>query len=229
MKKDDLNVLFDHIDAHEKSSVEFQTVWRKAHRSKWKTRLFQSARYNVALLLIFFIMTPLIGYYAINQHTTAGSGQSGAGPTQMFNLSGKVYNFPNQIVIKGTSNLPEGTVLVVEHVKRNGKTLISHDTFKTDKEGTFQYTTDRLERDQEYILDVKLYPHKQSPQVKKVLGKRGEHLNTFTEKDIGFHYEVDGKQYNGIRMLGLVNKIEDTAQLVGSEFLMGYEEFISSH
>ncbi|MCR8848525.1 hypothetical protein NQ095_08935, partial [Rossellomorea sp. SC111] len=59
MKKDRLKKLFNHVDENEKSTVEFQTVWRKAHRRDWKRRLFQSAGPNIAILMFLLILTPL--------------------------------------------------------------------------------------------------------------------------------------------------------------------------
>lgn len=76
MKKDRLKKLFDHVDENEKSTVEFQTVWRKAHRRDWKRRLFQSAGPNLAVLMILLILTPLAGYYFINPEHTSHSAQS---------------------------------------------------------------------------------------------------------------------------------------------------------
>ncbi|WP_213086459.1 hypothetical protein [Rossellomorea vietnamensis] len=223
MKKDRLKKLFDHVDENEKSSVEFQTVWRKAHRRDWKRRLSQSAGPNLAVLMILLILTPLAGYYFINPEHPSDSAQSSANQNEkVYDLSGKVYNFPNQIVIKGETGLPEGAILTIEHLERDGQTLIRKEEVSTTSTGYFQYTTDRLEKDKEYIVKVILYPHLQNESIKNQIGERGENLKK--RKNV-FWYQRGEVEYFGMKMVGIVNKIEDTTEYVSSEFLRSEKEF----
>jgi hypothetical protein len=223
MKKDRLKKLFDHVDENEKSTVEFQTVWRKAHRRDWKRRLFQSAGPNLAVLMILLILTPLAGYYVINPEHISDSSQSSSNKSEnVYDLSGKVYNFPNQIVIKGETGLPEGAILTIEHLARDDQTLIRKEEVSTTSDGYFQYKTDRLEKDKEYIVKVILYPHLQTESIKNQLGERGENLKK--RKNV-FRYQRGEAEYSGMKMVGLVNKIEDTTEYVSAEFLRNEQEF----
>ncbi|MBN8191780.1 hypothetical protein JI667_06400 [Bacillus sp. NTK074B] len=225
MKNDKLKTLFNHVDVHEKSTVEFQTVWRKAHRRDWKLRVFQSAGPNIAFFMIILIMTPLAGYYFITPETDTQPAQSMVDHEASYEMSGKVYNFPNQVVIKGEASLPEGAMLAIEQYKRDGVTLISKGKVTTDSDGYFQFTTDRLQRDKEYIVKVMLYPHLQSNSIKGIIGERGDKLNDFKNGELAFHYRHDGIEYSGLKLVGLVNKMEDTDEKVISEFLMSEKEF----
>ncbi|MFD2680859.1 hypothetical protein [Bacillus seohaeanensis] len=227
MKKDDLKKLFDYVDENEKASVEFQTVWRKAHRKNWKKRLFQSAGHNLAILITILILTPIVGHYVINQNPISNSAQymSDHSSQSDYSISGKVYNFPNQIVIKGESNLPEGTIINIEHLEKSGETLLFQGKVATDSDGSFQFTTDRLEKNKEYVIDVTVYSHIQNQNVKNMLGDRGENLMNRKNKNSVFQYHQDGENYSGLRKLGFVNKIDDTSQYVIAEFLMAPQEF----
>ncbi|MCA1055867.1 hypothetical protein LCM10_12790 [Rossellomorea aquimaris] len=224
MKKDDLDRLFKYVDEHEKSSIEFQSVWRKAHRNDWKRNLFQSASHNLAILMIIVILTPLLGHYLVASNPSSDAARSISGTA--YDISGKVYNFPNQIVIKGQSNLPEGTMISVEKFEHDGGPLLSHREARTNSDGSFQSTFDRLDRNKNYIVKVTVYSHNQSKPVKKVLGDRGDQLRN---ADSGFLYKEEGKEFNGLRVMGLVNKIDDDGQHVLSEFLMDTQEFKASH
>ncbi|PFA69123.1 hypothetical protein CN378_04385 [Bacillus sp. AFS015802] len=225
MKKAKLKTLFDHIDEQEKSTVEFQTVWRKAHRRDWKRRVYQSAVPNMAFLMILLIITPLAGYYFISPGEDTRSAQSLEDHEESYEMSGKVYNFPNQVVIKGETSLPEGAMLMIEQYKRDGVTLIRREKVTTDSDGYFQFATDRLQRDKEYIVKVMLYPHLQRESIKKVVGKRGDKLSDVENGELVFDYRHDGIEYSGLKLVGLANKMEDTTEKVVSEFLMSEKEF----
>ncbi|MFI8685719.1 hypothetical protein [Rossellomorea sp. NPDC077527] len=230
MKKDEWKKLFEHLDETETSSIEFQNVWRKANRKNWKRRLFQSAVPNVAFLLAILILTPLAGYYLISPEQVLHSAQSTANDTKShYDLSGKVYNFPNQIVIKGETELPEGAILTIEHLESDEKTLISKGKVTTTSDGYFQYTTNRLERDKEYIVKVMLYPHLQNDTIKKLLGSKGKNLKKVENEESVFHYHYKEVEYSGLKLVGLVNKVEDTTQQVTSEFLVSEQEYETVH
>ncbi|MCR8851033.1 hypothetical protein NQ095_21685, partial [Rossellomorea sp. SC111] len=217
---------FNHVDENEKSTVEFQTVWRKAHRRDWKRRLFQSAGPNIAILMFLLILTPLAGHYLINQEQVSQSAQSIPNQGEsVYGLSGKVYNLPNQVVIKGETGLPEGAVLTIEHFERDDQTLIRKEEVTTSSDGYFQYSTDRLEREKEYIVKVILYSHLQNETVKNQLGEKGENLKNKKNEDGVFQYQYDEVEFTGIKMVGLVNKIEETKEYVSAEFLRSEKEF----
>ncbi len=226
MKNDKLKKLFDHVDENETSTVEFQTVWRKVHRRDWKRRLFQSAGPNIALLMIILVLTPLAGYYLISPEPATQSSHSKVNhELSDYELTGKVYNFPNQIVIKGETGLPEGAILTIDHFKRDGKTLISREKVTTTSDGYFQFTTHRLEGDKEYIVKVMLYPHLQNDSIKKLVGRKGEYLKEVKNKESVFHYHHKEVEYFGLKLVGLVNKIDDTPEQISAEFLMSEQEF----
>jgi hypothetical protein len=223
MKKDNLKKLFDYVDENEKASVEFQTVWRKAHRKSWKQRMIQSAGPNLAILLILLVITPILGHLAVNQNSSSKSAQSMSDrPSHHdYTISGKVYNFPNQIIVKGKSNLPEGTIISMQYTEKNGEPLLYEEKGTANSEGSFQIMGDRLDRSKDYVVKVIVYPDVQQTKVKKILGNRGQH---FTDSSSGFTYTKDGNSYSGLRVLGLVN-MDDDEQHVISEFLMPLEEF----
>ncbi|MBW3111718.1 hypothetical protein KYJ26_07750 [Bacillus sp. MCCB 382] len=230
MKKDKVKKLFDHVVDNEQSAVEFQTVWRKANKRNWTRRLFQSAGPNVAILMIILVLTPLAGFYFINSEHSSHSAQSTSKLSDGdYDISGKVYNFPNQIVIKGETGLPEGAILTIEHFMRDGQTLISKDKVTTNSDGYFQYATDRLERDKEYIVKVMLYPHLQNDSIKEQIGSKGENLKKIEKEEHIFQYHRKQDKYTGLRLMGLVNKTEDTTQQVSAEFLISEQEFEAVH
>ncbi|OAT79716.1 hypothetical protein A6P54_16620 [Bacillus sp. MKU004] len=223
MKKDDLKKLFDHVDENEKTSVEFQTVWRKAHRKSWKQKLIQSAGPNLAILLVLIVLTPIIGYYLVNQNLSFNSAQSlnKNPPKADFTISGKIYNFPNQVVIKGQSNLPGDTIINVEHLEKDNQTLISKGKIKTNPDGSFQFTTNRFDREKDYIFKVIVYSHAQSQSIKNLIGESGQKLK---KNSSAFSYSHDGRKYLGLKLFGLIN-MDDGKQHIVSEFLMPSNEF----
>ncbi|MBH9968074.1 hypothetical protein [[Bacillus] enclensis] len=228
MKKDDLKKLFDHVDENEKTSVEFQTVWRKAHRKSWKQKLIQSAGPNLAILLILLVLTPITGYYIVNQSVTSSSAPSVAvhPPETEYVISGKVYNFPNQIVVKGRSNLPEGTIISLKYSKKDKATNLYVEKGVADQEGSFRITGDRLERKEDYIVNIIVYPHIQRDSIKEMLGSKGQYL---TKSSDGFTYAHEGESYTGLQILGQVNKSGSNSQSVLSEPLVPLEEFELMH
>jgi hypothetical protein len=172
---------------------------------------------------LLLILTPLASYYLISPEPDSHSSQTVTNNKESdYALSGKVYNFPNQIVLKGETGLPEGAVLTIKRFERDGKTLITKEEVKTVSDGYFQFTTDRLERNKEYIVKVIIYPHLQNESIKKKLGGRGENLKN-GESVFDYHHEE--MEYSGLMMVGLVNKIEDTTQYVSADFLMSEQEF----
>jgi hypothetical protein len=227
MKKNEFKKLFNYVEENEKSSVEFQSVWRKAHRRNWQKRLFQSAGHNLAVLLTLLTLTPILGYYVIDQSPSPNSAQSTSEQKVQKSIyfSGKIYNFPNQIVIKGESDLPQGTVIKIELLERDGETVVSRGESMTKSDGAFQYIADRLDRGKEYIVMATLNSHNQNLQVKKVLGSNGENLWTTKNRNSTFQYHHGGEDYYGLKLIGIVNKIDDTNQHVGSTFLMTAREF----
>jgi hypothetical protein len=227
MMKKDFKKLFDYVDKNEKTSVEFQTVWRKAHRRNWKKRLFQSAGPNLAILITILILTPIVGHYVINQNSISNSAQFMAEQSSQsdYNISGKVYNFPNLIVIKGESNLPGGTIINIEHLEKDGGTVVSQGKVTTDSDGSFQFTTDRLEKNKEYLVKVMVYSHIQNQRVKKMLGDRGENIGNIKNTKSEFQYNHNDEEYYGLKLIGIVNKIDDTNQYKLSEILMTTQEF----
>ena len=100
--------------------------------------------------------------------------------------------------------------------------LIRKEEVSTTSEGYFQYTTDRLEKGKEYIVKVILYPHLQTEAIKDQIGERGENLKK--RKNV-FRYQRGEVEYFGMKMVGVVNKIEDTTEYVSSEFLRSEKEF----
>jgi hypothetical protein len=223
MKKNDLKKLFDYVDENEKTSVEFQTVWRKAHRKSWKQKLIQSAGPNLAILLILFVLTPIVGHYIVNQDSSSNSAPSAADRSQTeYTISGKVYNFPNQVVVKGKSNLPEGTIISLEYREKNEESILYREKGKAGPEGSFQITGDRLEREEDYIVNVIVYPHIQQDSIKKRFGSKGQHLTNSTDE---FPYTQDGESYTGLQVLGQVNKSGENNQSVVAEFLVPLEKF----
>lgn len=227
MKKDDFKKLFDYVDENENSSVEFQTVWRKAHRKKWVRKQIQSAGHNLAILLTILILAPIVGHYVINQDSPSDSAQfmeEGSSHSD-YKVSGKIYNFPNQIVVKGESNLPDGTIINLEHLQKDGEKILAKKEVTTNPDGSFQITTDRLEKNKEYIIKILVYSDIQNEEVKNILGNRGEKIKSKKNEDSVFQYTQDGGNYTGLMMLGTVNKIDDTNQYVISEFLLTKQEF----
>ncbi|XXM72699.1 hypothetical protein ACQ0QQ_02040 [Lysinibacillus sphaericus] len=228
MKKDDLKKLFDYVDEKEKTSVEFQTVWRKANRKSWKQKLIQSAGPNLAILLILFVLTPIAGHYIVNQASTSNASPSIADhPSETeYSISGKVYNFPNQIVVKGSSNLPEGTIISLEYREKDKSINLYQEKGVAGPEGSFQIKGDRLEKEEDYIVNVTVYPHIQRDSIKKMFGSKGQLLSKSSD---GFTYTQDGVSYTGLQLLGQVNKSGGNNQSVLSEFLVPLEEFESMH
>jgi hypothetical protein len=225
MRKDNLKKLFNYVNENEKSSVEFQAVWRKVHRTRWKKRILQSAVHNIAIFITILILTPIVGNYVLTQKPLSNSSQYSSDHISKidYNISGKVYNFPNQIVIKGQSNLPKGTIISLEQLEKEGE-FISEDRVSTSENGSFQFTTDRLDRSKEYIVKVSVYSHIQKQDIKAMLGDKGENL-----RNSGYLYQQNGKSFYGLKLLGLANKIDDTNEYVLSTFLQSPKEFDTTY
>ncbi|MFL0490246.1 MULTISPECIES: hypothetical protein [Bacillus] len=120
-------------------------------------------------------------------------------------LDAGVKGIGNKIFLYGNSNLPEGTFIKVVFKEIDANQSIAENTVKVDKDGKYNWETDKPKLDQEYELNVMFLPEKQSKEVQQKYGKTGEAID---KESIGFiKYEVEGKTYTGIKMYSRVHKI----------------------
>ncbi len=224
MKRNDFKKLFDYVDKSENTSVEFQSVWRKTHRRNWVKRLFQSSLHNVAILLTLLILTPVLGHFVMNQNLNSESSDL-LSEHSNFYISGNVYNLPNLVLIKGLSNLPLDTVVTIEKIAREDNTVVLEEEITIDAEGSFQFVTERLEKDREYLLNVSIYSHNQTQRVKGIMGENGERLESFTSANGIFQYRKNNENFYGLRLMGVAYKVDDNKYHLLPKYLMDIKEF----
>lgn len=125
-----------------------------------------------------------------------------------YTFSGNVYNLPNQIVVKGVSNLPEGTVISIEKSESEEDTDIFEDEVTIDNQGSFQYVTKRLEKDKDYLLNFIIYPHIQTKHIKSLIGERGEQLKNVKNTRGVFQYHRNETDYYGLKLMAVAYRVD---------------------
>jgi hypothetical protein len=181
--------LMDVSNKHEK---------RKSIRNKLQPLLLSLAGIAVLVMIMSFVAP-------FEQFTT-----NNAGKTESFQFSGNVYNLPKLVVIKGLSNFPEGTIITVEKSGEEENSFVLEDEVKVDRDGAFQFVTERVKRDEEFLLNVIIYPHLQTQRVKNILGERGEELKDVKNTKGSFKYRFNGNDYYGLKLMGVVYRVDTT-------------------
>jgi hypothetical protein len=142
-----------------------------------------------------------------------------------YNFSGNVYNFPNQIVVKGVSNLPEGTLISIEKSDSEEQVDIYEDKVTIDSQGSFQFITKRLEKDKEYLLNFIIYSHVQPKRVKNILGERGQQLKNVKNTQGVFQYHKKETNYYGLKLMGVAYRVDSNEHHLLPNNLREIEEF----
>jgi hypothetical protein len=171
---------------------------KKSIRNKLQPFFLSFAGIAVLAMLIVFV-GPLDRFITNN-----------AGNTEAFQFSGNVYNLPKIVVIKGLSNFPEGTIITVEKSGEEKNSFVLEDEVKVDSDGAFQFVTEREKRDEEFLLNVIIYPHVQTQGVKNLLGDRGEELRNVKNTRGFFKYRFNGNDYYGLKLMGLAYRVDTT-------------------
>ncbi|OIU71698.1 hypothetical protein [Rossellomorea aquimaris] len=161
--------------------------------------LFLSLAGIAALVMIISFVIPF------DQFTT-----NNAGKNEAYHFSGNVYNLPNQVVIKGLSNFPEGTVITLEKSGDKNNSFELEDKVKVNREGSFQFVTERVKRDKQLLLNVIIYPHLQTQDVKNILGERGKELKDVKNTKGAFKYRFNGNDYYGLKLMGVAYRVDTT-------------------
>ncbi|XXM72384.1 hypothetical protein ACQ0QQ_00330 [Lysinibacillus sphaericus] len=203
MPKPDFNRHFNQ-SVQEKIHENLMDAARK-HEMKTSLRnkmqpLFLSLSGIAVLVMIISFVIPF------NQMIT-----NNAGKNEAYHFSGNVYNLPNQVVIKGLSNFPEGTVITLEKSGDKINSFELEDEVTVNREGSFQFVTERVKRDKQFMLNVIIYPHIQTPRVKNILGERGEELKDVKNTKGSFKYRFNGNDYYGLKLMGVAYRV-DTAE-----------------
>lgn len=142
-----------------------------------------------------------------------------------YNFSGNVYNLPNQIVVKGVSNLPEGTVISIEKSDSKDNHNIYEGEVIIDNQGSFQFVTKRLEKDKDYLLNFVIYPHVQPKRVKNLLGDRGQQLKNVKNTPGIFRYQKNEINYYGLKLMGVAYRVDTNEHHLMPKNLRELEEF----
>jgi hypothetical protein len=117
-----------------------------------------------------------------------------------------LIGLPNKAVIRGRSNLPEGTVFSVKVYPTDKlDTVIEEKKAVTDEDGNYSVLINREIRDQDYFLTLELLPDQQNETVKEVLGENGVNLKYSKWIDGQVDYYHGNQQYTGIRLYGKIH------------------------
>ncbi|MGM0867557.1 MAG: hypothetical protein ACQEWF_23175 [Bacillota bacterium] len=196
MKNNELSKLLNVIEEEETSSVEFETVWRKANRKNWLERYFQSLKYNLAFLLILFILTPLLFDVLFNNISISETTQNSPIHEGNFFIKANTYGLPDEVIIRGQSALPEGTELVLKVFPSEELNKVAEEkVIETERDGSFTIIFNRLKNNQDFFITLELFSHKQNMKTQDLISEM---------KDIGmseiFNYKYKHKTYKGFRL-----------------------------
>ncbi|MDT9027520.1 hypothetical protein [Rossellomorea yichunensis] len=205
MKNNELSKLLNVIEEEENSSVEFETVWRKANRKNWLERYFQSLKYNLAFLLILFILTPLLfDVLFSNNISVSETTQNSPVNEGNFYIKANTYGLPDEVIIRGQSALPEGTELVLKvFPSKELNTVTEEKVIETERDGSFTIIFNRLKNNQDFFVTLELFSHKQNIKTQDLISEM---------KDIGmseiFNYKYKHKTYKGFRLYEKIHGVD---------------------
>jgi hypothetical protein len=202
LKDEELSKLFKAVDKNEKTSIEFETVWRKANRQRWLDKYLHSLKYNIAILFTILILAPVIGSFLVNSPSLDMSSKEAGFYNNQYVIQSKTIRLYNKAILKGESALPKGTVLQVKLVKNDLETMLQEKEIQIEKGGSFSASFDVMEEKEDYVVMLELYPHLQSENIQDVLGKKGEKLYSSSQIAGVYHYFIDHVLHTGIRLYG---------------------------
>ncbi|WP_421378486.1 hypothetical protein ACOJQI_13115 [Bacillus salacetis] len=199
MKDENLRKLFKEVDKSEDTSIEFETVWRKANRRGWKDKYFHSLRHNLAILCTLLILAPVVGSFIVSNP------QSDKDADFYENhdvIQGQTRRLADKAVIKGQSSLPEGSIIQLKLIKIESETIIDEKEIQIDRAGSFIGTFHVPDKQEDYIVMLELFPHLQSKSIQEVIGPKGENLYSSPQVNGVYHYLIEKELYTGIRLYG---------------------------
>ncbi|MGF2616521.1 hypothetical protein FZC84_01865 [Rossellomorea vietnamensis] len=214
MKNQDFSKLFDEVDKKENSSIEFETVWRKANRKNWTRKYFQSLKYNLALLCTLLILTPVIGSYLVQS-----SPEDKYNEASLYNgqsvIQATTMRKGQEAIMEGESSLPDGTILEASLVGTDLQTIIREEEISIGKGGAFSKSFAIPDTRKDYVILLELFPHTQKPSIQKMIGRKGENLYNSSQVAGVYHYFIDKELYTGFKLYGNIDrKIINTERIM---------------
>jgi hypothetical protein len=206
LKGEELTRLFEKINKQENTSIEFETVWRKANRQSWLDKYFRSLKHNLAILCTLLILAPVIGSFVVNSPALDSDPNDAEANNKQDVVKGKTKRLENEAVLIGESSLPAGSIIQLKLLKDDYETVVEEKEIRIDNEGSIQQSFTIPADDENYVVMLELYPHLQSESVQDQIGQKGENLYSSSQVNGVYHYFIDNELYTGIRLYGDADK-----------------------
>ncbi|MCA1054171.1 hypothetical protein LCM10_04165 [Rossellomorea aquimaris] len=208
-----------HFDrfTQERIHQHLMDMTRKQKKRKTLTNKLQPIFLSIAGILVLMV---IISNVLPLDHLT----RNNADNHETYQFSGNVYNLQHLVVIKGLSNLPEGTVITVEKAGKEKDAFLYEDSVEVDDEGSFQFFIERAKKDEEYLMNVIIYSHLQPQRVKQVLGERGQELKQIKNAKGAFEYRYNGNDYYGLKLMGAAYRVDTTEYHLLPKYLRDIKE-----
>ncbi|EDL66290.1 hypothetical protein [Bacillus sp. SG-1] len=218
MKDEHFSKLFDEVDKNEETSIEFDTIWRKANRRRWLDKYFHSLKHNLAILCTLLILAPVIGSFILNSPSLDQSSKEAAFHHKQYVIEGETIRTEEKAVLKGESALPHGSVLQAKLVKDDLKTVVMEEEIVIEKGGSFSVSFEVPQQKEDYVIMLELFPHLQSEKIRKILGHKGEKLYSSSQVAGIYHYIIDDTLHTGVRLYGEADReyMNESKKMFGS-------------